>query len=332
VATGEADKTTVEPAAGRQEGDAAPTGLYLGELALKDFGITYSDAALAREPMTFVVKDLGLDVQDLMVLLAVPPTAFSSVQLDASLEQGEYPPALLTLLARVGPIEAGLPAVNAQAKLSGFMLDTLGSLVPPGVRTTLGANGAGIRLSLALDPEFIDLQGRVESDAGHDYPVYVRGPLAKPEVNLGPIAMAVAGRLTGGVANLTVGTAGAARDVAVGVTSGAEDLAKGAEEVAGKVGEGLFKSARAALTLDLGGVEEGLKQATLDAASEAGQTVQEAGGGMADTAREGLSSVKGDKATTAWLEGTPERHARDVEAARTALQKMTFPPRGLDSE
>ena len=322
-------ETVQEPATEEAGGETSPVGLYLGELALEDFAVTYSDAALAEEPMDLVVSNLTLNVKDLMVFMKEPPVDSSSIELNAALGQGDYPAALLTLLARVGPIGAGIPEVNAQAKLSGFMLDTAGTLIPPGVRQAAGMNGGGVVLSLAMDEEFIDLQGTVATDAGHAYPIMVKGPLKKPEVNLGPIALAVAGRFTGGVANLATGTTGAAMDVADGVSDGAMDLAKGAGGVAGKVGSGLFKSVKAVATLNLDEVEDGLKEATVDAAKEAGDSIQQAGDNVVETAKDGMSNVSGGKATMEWLEGVPKRHAADVEAARAALKEMPFPPPGL---
>jgi hypothetical protein len=314
------------------DGDASggsPVGVYLGELALKDFGVTYTDAVLAKESMDFVVTDLNLEIDDAMAFLEEIPVEASAVELNAALAQGDLPAAPLTLLARVGPMGSGVPDVNAQARFSGFMLDTVGPLIPPGVRETLGAEGLGLELRLALTEDAIDLAGEAITDKGHDYPVRVRGPLSKPEINLG-IFGAVAGRLTGGVFNLAGGTAGAAADVAKGATEGAADLAKGAGDVVGKMGLGLFSTAKAAVTLDLDEVGNGVRETTVGAVQEAGDAVASTTDDLVDTAKEGVRSVKGDKATMKWLEGTRERHAEGVATARAALENMPFPPTPLE--
>lgn len=338
-AAAEAEAAVDEEAGEAEAGD--PVGFVLGQLVLSDFGITYSDAALAEQLIAFSVADMDrtdsrfvdqgltnefLSVENLMVFGKQDGAEAAEIELNFSLNQE----ALLTLLARVGPVGAGVPDVNAEAKLSGFMLGSVGPLVPPGVRETVGANGLDLKLDLALTAETIDLTGTAITDKGHDYPVHVAGPLKKPTIELG-IFSAVAGRLTGGALNLAGGTAGAALDVAEGVGGGAVDLAKGAGSTVGKVGGGLLGAVKAAATLDVGELKDEMKEATVGAVQEAGDAVQEAGGTVVDTAKDGMGSVKGDKKTMKWLEGVPARHAEDVAAARAALEAKDFPPPPLEA-
>ncbi len=305
----------------------SPVGIHLQELALVDFGVTYRDAALGGDqPFESEIRELNLSVTNLMAFLQELPAASSPVTLEAAIVQGEHPAAQLSLFAALGPIAGGIPDVNVQMKLTGFMLDTLGELVPPGVRQTVGADGMDVQARLALTASHIDLSGRAETDAGHGYPFGVKGSLDGPKVDLGPIGMAVAGRLTGGVANLATGAAGAAVDIASGVAGGATDVAAGAKDAVGAFGSGLLKSAKAAMTLDVKEVRGGLKEATVDVAQGAGDTVKEAGGTMADQAKEGAGSMTGSKATVSWQEAIGERHRADAEAACAALKEMPFPP------
>ena len=325
------DAVAIAPPAEAAPGAGSPIGVYLGELALTDFQVVYADGSLAAEPMEFTIQDLGLSIRDFMAFVPEPTAPSSSIELNMALDQGSYSPALLGLVASLGPISAGVPDLNAQIVLSGFVLDTIDPLIPPGVRETVGANGADIHASVALNAQTIDLEGRVETDADHSYPIHVTGLLAEPEVDLGPIAMAVAGRLTGGIQNLTEGAAVAAVDLAQGATSAATDLGEGAADVVGKVGGGLFGAAKAALSLDLKGMGSEVKDTVTGVASEATETVGSTAGSVTDEMKQSVSTVKGGKRTAKWLEGVSSRHDDAVTAAAQALQAMPFPPPVVDA-
>lgn len=307
---------------------AAPAvGVVLGALEVSDVGITYTDGALGKEvPLEFEIRDLGLSIRDLTAFSAEPAAPSSSVELRASVAQGDHPDAQVGLVAMLGPISAGIPDLNAQVLLTGLMLETLGSLVPPGVRQSLGANGMDVGAGIALNARSIDLEGAVDTDAGHSYSLLVKGPLAKPEVELGPLMFAVVGRLAGGVGNLTAGTAGAAINVAEGMAGGATEIGKGAAGLVGNVGGGLLRTAAGAATGDLGKIGEGLKGATSDAVKDATGAVGDAGGRMADKANEGVQSATGSRRTADWLQALDERHHERLTVAREALGAMPFPP------
>ena len=310
-----------------------PVGVHLGALELTDFAVTYTDAALGKTgPVEFVVKDLGLRAKDLMAFLPEPPTPAASVDFSAALAQGENPDACLALVAALGPIGTGIPELNAQARLTGLLLDTLGDLVPSGVRQGLGANGVDLQTGVALNPSSIDLAGVLETDAGHSYPLMVKGPLDKPAVDLGPLMFAVAGRVVGGVANVAEGAAGAATDVAAGVTEGARELRKGVTGVVGSIGGGLLKSATGAMKGDLDQVTEGLTDATTRTAQGAAAAVGAAGGKVAAGVADGADSATGAKRATDWRDAIAARHEEGVAAAREALAAMPFPPPGVVAE
>lgn len=310
-----------------------PVGFLLGAMAIRDVQVTYTDATLGKgEPMQFDVADLDLAVTNLMAFLADPPAPAASVDVALRLGQGESPDARLAMIARVGPIGAAVPDVNLQAELTGLMLDVLGSLVPPATRQALGAQGVDLGVDLAMNQESIDMKGVVETSGGHTYPLIVRGPLDRPKVDLGPLAFAVAGRLFGGVGNLTTGTAGAALDVAQGVTGGAKEIGEGAVGVVDNVGGGLLKSAGGLLTGNLGQVRGGLKGATTETVRGAATAVGDATSKVEGGAKEGVRSVGGASRTSAWVEAIDSRHQEKTEVARQALADMPFPPPGVSTE
>lgn len=66
-------------------------------------------------------------------------------------QPGNLPIAYFGSVTRIGPVGTGMPLVNSQARLTGFKLDTLGSLIPSASRAAAGATGFDADLVLALD-------------------------------------------------------------------------------------------------------------------------------------------------------------------------------------
>ena len=318
--------TSDDPEAG------APVGVYLAALGLTDFSIAYTDAKLGDEvPIEINIKDLNIAGENIMAFLENPPVETSSMNLDFLIDQGDNPPAAFGLRANVGQVGAGVPNVNAQAKLTGLLLDTLGTLVPNTARRAVGGEGLDGRFSVALNATSIDLHGKASTDKKHEYPFSVHGPIEKPKVDLGPILLGVASRFSTGLAmNLAGSATDAAMKMAGGVAGEAKDLGKGAAKTVGKVGGGLFGAAKAAFTGDLEDVGDGLKDATAGAAKEAGSGIKEAGGGMKDMTKDTAKAAGGGEKTAKWLNQSSERHLEAMSAAEQALSEMPYPPPTLE--
>jgi uncharacterized protein involved in outer membrane biogenesis len=303
-------------------------GIHLAALGFKDGSITYTDAALGDEtPLELRIRDFNVALENLMAFLAEPPVDTSSIKLSASIDQRENPPAKLGLLANVGPAGAGVPEVNAQAQLTGLLLDTLGSMVTPATRKTVGADGIDASVSVALDVNSIDLDGQATTDQKHAYPFRVHGPWNDLTIDLGPILLGVAGRFTTGlVKNLAGGTTGAAVDLAGNMAGGAKDLGKGTMDTVGKVGGGLFGAAKSALKGDFKNAGGELKEATVGAAKEARSSIGDAGSGMKEMAKDTISTTTGGKRSMEWLEQSADRHLESMISAESALSEMPYPP------
>jgi hypothetical protein len=106
----------------------------------------------------------------------------------------------------MGRLGADVPSLNAQICYTGVKLETLGSLIPTGTRTTLNANGFDARLSLSLDEKAVNLYGTVTSDAGIRYDaIHIQGPLKAPKVEMGPVVAGVFSQVSGDMLNLGKG-------------------------------------------------------------------------------------------------------------------------------
>ena len=303
-------------------------GIHLAALGFKDFSITYTDAALGDEtPLELRIHDFNVALKNLMAFRAEPPIDTSSIKLSASIDQREKPPAKLGLLANVGPAGAGVPDVNAQAQLTGLLLDTLGSLVTPAARKTVGADGIDASVSVALDVNSIDLDGNATTDQKHAYPFLVHGPWNDLTIDLGPILLGIAGRFTTGlVKNLAAGTTSAAVDLAGNMVGGATDLGKGSMDTVGKVGGGLFGAAKSALKGDFKNAGGELKEATVGAAKAAKSSIGDAGSGMKKMTEDTISTTTGGKRSMEWLEQSADRHLESMISAESALSGMPYPP------
>lgn len=314
-------------ASGPSEGaDASPVAVILRSLAIRDLAVTYDDGALVEEHLTsFTVSDLALSLKQLRLFTAEsePP---SPLQLSLLLDQGEHPSAKLGLLASVGSIGSDVPEVNAQIKLTGFMLDTLGALVPTGVRTAVGGSGLDMKIRLALTAAAVDLQGRAQTDQEHGYPVGIHGSLTSPDVNLGPIAAALAMRFGGSAVNLTKNLAGAATDLGKGATEGVAEISKGATKAVSLIGGGLLHTSKGVLTGHLDEAAEGLKEASVGSLDEVAEGAKGTAHKVSESAKDSVESSTGENRNEAWLAAIESRHAADMETAREALQAMAWPP------
>lgn len=106
--------------------------VQVNKIRLEDGSITVRDSALTGKPMVFPLKDLQVVVSQLRLFddnAAADPAALNvSFQLK---QPGKLPSAHFGTVARMGPVGRGVPPINAQARLIGLKLKTLGALLPP---------------------------------------------------------------------------------------------------------------------------------------------------------------------------------------------------------
>jgi hypothetical protein len=288
----------------------------------------YSDEALTEEILVFPMDNIRLAVTQLRLFdeneKAAPASASVSFELGQS---GELPTAYFGCLAAIGPIGSGVPSVNSQVRLIGFKLDTLGSLVPPATRTTLGADGFDAGLAFALNNDRLNLYGSALSDKNIRYDaINVHGPLDAPIVEMGAVLAGVFSRVSDGLVNLGKRGFSTGFIITKGGVDVAKELGSGALKVGMNLGESLLKVGTGLVTLDqqelgkgLTGSTKGTVDLTVDSADN---TSTAASGGLKDS----FSGLKGDAALQAWDKGIPERYRAEMKKAQEVLTKMPYPP------
>jgi len=169
-------------------GKALP-GFRLEQLAMTDGALYYRNSALTDEPLVFPMNHIQLKVNHLILFHAGEEAEPARADLSFELNQpGNLPRAYFGAVAEIGPVGGQTPPVNAQARLTGFKLDTLGSLIPPGTKSSLGASGFDARLEMAMNPKAIEMSASLLTDRRIKYDLLrVQGPVKDPEIKMGSI-------------------------------------------------------------------------------------------------------------------------------------------------
>ena len=226
----------------------------------------------------------------------------------------------------MGPVGRGTPPINAQPRMIGLKLKTLGTLLPPATRDALGGDGLDGGLVLALNNGRINLDALALTDRNIRYDtIHVWGPLDAPVVEIAPVLAGVF-RVTDGV--LSIGKSGLATGVSL--SQGGVDVAKKMGSGAVKTGKkflgGLFDTGKGMAALDAEQMGKGIHASTmgtidhsLDSAKDAGSA---AGGGLDKS----VSDLTGSAAVQAWDKGIPSRYQTAMQRAEKALAKMPYPP------
>ena len=301
--------------------------VQVNKIRLQDGSITVRDSALTGKPMVFPLTKILLAVDRLRLFdenKAADPAAVSvSFQLK---QPGKLPAAHFGTVARMGPAGRGIPPVNAQTRLVGLKLKTLGTLLPPATRDALGGDGLDGGLALALNDGRISLKALAVTDRNIRYDtIQVEGPLDAPVVTIAPV-MAGVFRVTDGV--LSIGMSGLATGVSL--SQGGVDVAKkmgsGAVKTGKKLLGGLFDTGKGMAALDAEQMGKGIHASTmgtvdlsLDSAKSAGSA---AGGGVDKS----VSDLTGAAAVKAWDKGIPTRYQTAMQQAQEAIEKMPYPP------
>ncbi len=331
-----------EPAAGTKTTDKQPEKagkadappqerdlpvVQVNKFRLEDGSITVRDHALTGKPMVFPLKDLQVVISQLRLFdknTAVDPASMSvSFQLK---QPGKLPSAHFGTVARMGPVGRGVPPINAQARMIGLKLKTLGTLLPPATRTALGGDGLDSGFALALNDGRISLNALALTDRNVRYDtIHVRGPLNAPKIEIAPVLAGVF-RVTDGVLNIGKSGLGAGISIAEGGVNVAKEVGSGAMKVGKKLLGGLFDTGKGIATLDAKQMEKGIVGSTkgtielsLDSAKGAGSA---AGGGLGKS----VSDLTGEEALKAWDKGIPTRYQTAMQRAQAALAKMPYPP------
>ncbi len=170
------------------------TLLVLESLTLEDSFIRYEDASLGDKPLDLVLTNVQVRVEHVQVGGAGDP---ARVEVRLELVQPEQDAQLL-VLARVGPVGAGVPAVKAAVRFVGLELGPLGAVVPPGVPQMLGGDALDLSVDAAVSqPDRLAVEILVTMAGGNTYRMPIGGTLEAPEFDESSVLFGVAGRLGG---------------------------------------------------------------------------------------------------------------------------------------
>jgi hypothetical protein len=299
----------------------------VNKIRLEDGSITVRDSALTGKPMVFPLTKILLAVDRLRLFEENKGGDPAAVSVSFQLKQpGKLPAAHFGTVARMGPVGRGIPPINAQARMIGLKLKTLGTLLPPATRSPIGGDGLDSGMALALNDGRISLDALALTDRNVRYDtIHVRGPLNAPKIEIAPVLTGVF-RVKDGVLNIGKSGLGAGISIAEGGVNVAKEMGTGALNVGKKLLGGLFDTGKGLATMDAKQVEKGLVGSTvgtidlsLDAVGGAGSA---AGGGVDKS----VSDLTGSAAVQAWDKGIPERYQTAMQRAEKALAKMPYPP------
>ena len=205
-------------------------------------------------------------------------------------------------------------------------LDTLGSLVPPATRTTLGGSGLDSGAALALNDSRISLSAQALTDRNIRYDtIQVQGPLNAPQIQIAPVMSGVF-RVTDGVLNIGRSSLASGVSLVEGGVDTAKAAGTGALKVTKQFFKGLFDTGAGVATLDKERVGKGLTGSTKGTIDMSRDSVKGAGSAAGGGLDKSVSDLTGKAAVQAWDKGIPDRYQAYMEDARTALEKMPYPP------
>ena len=315
------------PAPGSPDHGKPLPAIQVDRFLVDEGSLNYRDLALAKEPLVFPLNDIRLQIDRLRLLTDDGTSDPASLSLSAILKQpAKLPPAQLGVVARMSPLGDGVPAVNAQARMVGLKLDTLGSLLPPATRTALGASGLDSGIALALNDDRISLSAQALTDRNIRYDtIQVKGPLNAPQIQIAPVMSGVF-RVTGGVLNIGKSSLATGVSLFEGSVETAKAAGSGALKVTKQFVKGLFDTGAGVATLDKQKIGEGLAGSTSGTIDMSMDSVKEAGSAAGGGLGQSVSDLTGSAALQAWEKSIPDRYQAYMEQARAALEKMPYPP------
>ena len=324
---GEGKDTQKNETAAKPESSAGVPVITIGKINLADGSLLYRNEQKTADPLVLQMNTITADVTGLRLFdkhnIADPATAELSFKLA---QPNDFPTAYFGALATVGPVGEGVPPLNAQLRLYGLKLDTLGARVPPSVRTALGASGLDIAMTLALDNDSVKLQADVLTDKNIRYTaIKVQGPLTSPRIDVGKFMVGF-NRVSGWLDNAGQGGVNAGIDIAKTGANMTKGVGTGAYEIGKQLGQDFYEIGAGLVTVNGQRVNKGVAETTGGTVGR----VNDLARGTGDTTTEGLKgsygSLSGDASVNAWDDGIVMRYRGSMERARKLLTDMTYPP------
>ena len=308
--------------------DNALPVIRIEQITLENGTVNFRAEVLTDETLVFPLDNIQMAISQLRLFDGNAEVAPASAALSFELGQpNDLPTAYFGCLAKIGLVANGTPLVNSQFRITGFKLDTLGSLIPPATRTTLGATGFDADLALALNTDTISLHASALSDHHVRYEaIKVKGALDAPVVDLGPVLAGMTGRLSMGLLNIGARGLSAGVEIAAGGVDIVKEVGTGALAVGKELGQSAIKVGEGATTRDDKQLKEGLKGATKDTTQLTTGTMKASGSAAGGRLKRSVSDLKGERMVQTWDQGIATRHQAAMRQAQDALTNMSYPP------
>lgn len=305
----------------------APPMVQVNKIRLENSSITIEDSALTGKPMVFPLTDIQVAVDQLRLFDDNATADPAAVNVSFQLKQPDkLPAAHFGTVARMGPVGQDVPPINAQARMIGLKLKTLGALLPPATRTAIGGDGLDSGMALALDDGRISLDALALTNRNVRYDtIHVRGALDAPVVEIAPVLSGVF-RVTDGMLNIGKSGLGAGISIAEGGVNVAKDVGSGVVKAGKKFLGGLFDTGKGIATLDAKQMAKGITGSTAGTIELSLDTVGGAGSAAGGGLGKSVSDLTGSAALQAWDKGIPTRYQTAMQRAQKALAKMPYPP------
>lgn len=302
--------------------------IVLKKTRLEGGSFKYRNDSLTKEGIVLPTTDIQAEVTGLRLFdtrIESPP---ASLSLSFGLNQPEdHPEAYMGLLGRIGQVGVGVPLINTQVRVTGFKLDTLGSMVPSATRKALGATGMDAELALAMNTESLHLNASILTDKNVQYnAIKVEGPLDAPKVKMDKVLAGVFSRLSSGLVSLGKDGIHAGADIASGGVEVTKGLGSGVLRVGKNILKGIRDIGTGLVTLDKTQVKGGLKESTVDSIVVTVDSAKNVGSTTGHGLSSSYSNLKGDARLEAWNKDIPVRHDAAMQRAQNALTAMPYPP------
>ena len=302
--------------------------VLIKQLNVKNSILNYRNGMLTESPLVFPLNNIQININQLRLFdqktQAEPASAAISFQLE---QPDELPSAYFGVLANIGSIGLGVPQVNAQIRMTGLKLDTLGTLITTTTRRALGASGMDVGAALALDADHIKLQTSIFSDEGIHYnALKIQGPLSAPNIEMGAILSGVYSRVSDGLFNIGKSGFNAGGNIALGGVNVVKSVGGGAINIGTNLGKSLFEVGEGLVTLDKDEIFNGINNSSIGSISLATDSVTNTSNAATGGLTQSFNELQGSSAVERWDAGISTRYDANMKQAKTALSDMPYPP------
>ncbi|MEM0965746.1 MAG: AsmA family protein [Verrucomicrobiota bacterium] len=223
-------------------------------------------------------------------------------------------------------IGSGIPVTAGRFQLTGFELQTVGSLVPAGTQTAIGGPAFDLTGRWFVSSDELDGKITLVSSNNVTTSVTLSGTPDNPRINGGEMLLNVIGRPGQFLGNLAGDAMKGSMEVVSGAADAAGTLARGAGDTVMNLGRGIFDTGKALARGDLKGAGKGLEKATVGTVTTAGSALGDSAEAATEGAVSAVSSGTGANRQANWREASTKRHEEFQAAAKQWLEEGTFPP------